>query len=61
MKDLFYRLLTALARRLGNGAFLLIAWFVATGYFLFFPRRRKLSVRFYATLFPGRGRRHALA
>lgn len=61
MKDLFYRLLTALARRLGQGAFLLIAWFVATGYFLLFPRRRNLSVRFYAALFPGRGRRHALA
>jgi len=61
VKDLFYRLLAALARRLGNWVFLMMAWFVAAGYFLFFPRRRAVSVDFYETLFPGRGRRHALA
>ena len=60
MKDLFYRCLASLARRFGNWIFLLIAWHVATGYFLFFPRRVAVSVRFYRRLFPERGRRHAL-
>jgi predicted LPLAT superfamily acyltransferase len=54
VKDLFYRVLMLLARRFGNGVFLLIAWFVATGYFLFFPRRVAVSVRFYRNLFPAR-------
>ena len=60
MKDLFYRCLVALARRFGNWIFLLIAWHVATGYFLLFPRRVAVSVRFYRRLFPDRGRGHAL-
>jgi predicted LPLAT superfamily acyltransferase len=60
VKDLFYRCLVALARRFGNWIFLLIAWHVATGYFLLFPRRVAVSVRFYRRLFPDRGRSHAL-
>jgi len=60
VKDLFYRALIALARRFGNRIFLLFAWHVATGYFLFFPRRVAVSVRFYRRLFPGRGRWHPL-
>ena len=60
MKDLFYRALIALARRFGNWIFLLFAWHVATGYFLFFPRRVAVSVRFYRRLFPGRGRWYPL-
>jgi len=59
VKDLFYRCLTALASLFGNWVFLMIAWFVATGYFLFFPRRVAVSVRFYRRLFPNRGRSHA--
>lgn len=60
MKDLFYRCLVALSRRFGNRFFLLIAWHVATGYFLFSPRRVAVSVRFYRRLFPERGRIHPL-
>lgn len=60
MKAFFYRTLTALANRLGNWVFLMIAWFVATGYFIFFPRRVRASVRFYRRLFAERGRCHAL-
>jgi predicted LPLAT superfamily acyltransferase len=59
VKDLFYRILTALARLLGNWVFLMIAWFVATGYFLFFPSRVAVSIRFYQSLFPQRRCIHA--
>jgi predicted LPLAT superfamily acyltransferase len=60
MKDFFYRGLMSLTRRFGNWIFLLIAWHVALGYFLFFPRRVAVSVRFYRRLFPGRPYRQAL-
>lgn len=60
MKDFFYRCLMILARRFGSWIFLLIAWHVALGYFLLFPRRVAVSVRFYRRLFPERTRRHAL-
>ncbi len=60
MKDLFYRCLMLLSRRFGNWIFLLVAWHVATGYFLFFPRRVAVSVRFYRRLFPERSRGYAL-
>ncbi|MHB8771818.1 MAG: LpxL/LpxP family acyltransferase [Syntrophales bacterium] len=60
MKDLFYRILMTLTRRFGSWVFLLIAWHVALGYFLLFPRRVAVSVRFYRRLFPERPRRHAL-
>lgn len=55
MKDLFYRSLIFLSARCGTWVFLLFAWPVATGYFLLFPRRVAISVRFYRHLFPGRG------
>ncbi|MHB9096653.1 MAG: lysophospholipid acyltransferase family protein, partial [Syntrophales bacterium] len=60
MKDFFYRCLMSLARRFGNWIFLLVAWHIALGYFLLFPRRVAVSVRFYRRLFPERPRRHAL-
>lgn len=60
MKDFAYRTLVVLQKRFGSWVFLLIAWPVATGYFLFFPRRVAVSVRFYRRLFPDRGRGHAL-
>lgn len=49
-----------LARWFGNWIFLLMAWHVATGYFLFCPGRVAVSARFYRCLFPERGERHAL-
>jgi predicted LPLAT superfamily acyltransferase len=60
MKDLFYRCLMVLEKRFGSWFFLLIAWHVATGYFLLFPRRVAVSIRFYCRFFPDRGRFHAL-
>lgn len=60
MKDFFYRCLIVLERRFGSWIFLLIAWHVATGYFLFFPHRVAVSVRFYRRLFPDRGRCYPL-
>ena len=60
MKDFVYRCLIVLARRFGSWIFLLIAWHVATGYFLFFPHRVAVSVRFYRRLFPDRGRCYPL-
>ena len=60
MKDFFYRCLMFLARRFGSWIFLVIAWHVALGYFLLFPHRVAVSVRFYRRLFPDRPRWHAL-
>jgi lauroyl/myristoyl acyltransferase len=60
MKTFFYRSLMAVSRRAGAGVFLLFAWFVATGYFLFFPARVAVSVRFYRALFPDRSGCHHL-
>jgi len=60
MKDLFYRCLMGLTRWFGSWIFLMIAWHVATGYFLFCPRRVAVSVRFYRALFPDRRGGHAL-
>ena len=60
MKDFAYRCLISLEKRFGRWIFLLVAWHVATGYFLLFPRRVAVSVRFYRRLFPERGRRYAL-
>ena len=56
MKDFFYRCLLVLEKRFGSWIFLLIAWHVATGYFLIFPRRVAISICFYHRLFPERGR-----
>ena len=55
-----YRCLMSLARRFGSWIFLLIARHIALGYFLLYPRRVAVSVRFYRRLFPERPRRHAL-
>ena len=60
MKDFFYRCLMFLAKRFGTWIFLPIAWPVATGYFLFFPGRVAVSVRFYRRLFPNRSRFYPL-
>ncbi len=37
MKLAFYRFLTTLTRHLGPWTFRFFAWFIAAGYFLFFP------------------------
>lgn len=52
MKARFYRLLMILSRRMGQWVFTVLSRGVATGYFLFFPKRVAVSVRFYRALFP---------
>ena len=60
MKSLFYRILIRITQWLGLWFFSLIAGGIATGYFLFFPRRVGVGLRFYQALFPERGRLYHL-
>ncbi|MDD5722770.1 MAG: lysophospholipid acyltransferase family protein [Syntrophales bacterium] len=56
MKSNFYRFLIGLSRRCGQGIVRVLTWGIATGYFLFFPGRLAVSLRFYQAVFPERGR-----
>jgi len=56
MKGLFYNFLILLLKLMGSWIFILISRAIAVGYFLFFPRRVAVGVRFYRILFPGRSR-----
>lgn len=55
MKNIFYQSLIVLSKIVGLWVFRFMAWFVAAGYFLFFPGRVAESVRFYRTLLPAQG------
>jgi predicted LPLAT superfamily acyltransferase len=55
MKELFYRCLMCISAFTGAWFFSAMAWCVATGYFILFPRRVAISVNFYKALFPARG------
>ncbi|MBW2351868.1 MAG: lysophospholipid acyltransferase family protein [Deltaproteobacteria bacterium] len=54
MKGLFYSLLISASKNLGTWIFTLSAWFISTGYFLLFPGRVRVGVRFFRALFPQR-------
>lgn len=54
MISLFYRFLVYLAKKLGIWILYIAVWIIASGYFLFFPRRVGISIRFYRALFPKR-------
>lgn len=54
MSETFYRVTTTVSRKTGIWFFRISAWFVATGYFLLFPTRVAISIRFYKALFPAR-------
>lgn len=56
MQIQFYRLLVRLTRSCGLWFFSLVAGGIAAGYFIRFPRRVAVSVRFYRVLFPRRSR-----
>ncbi len=56
MKALFYRILSLLTRLLGLWFFSLIAGGIAAGYFILFPRRVAVGMRFYRALFPEKSR-----
>ncbi len=59
MVDGLYRLLSRLSRLAGLWVVGAMAAIVAAGYFLFLPRRRRGSLRFYRALFPERSALHA--
>jgi len=56
MKRLFYSVMVKLSKRTGPWLFVIFTWIVTSGFFMFFPRRVGVSVRFYRDLFPERGR-----
>lgn len=60
MIALFYKFLTLFTRLFGAWVFRVFSRFISTGYFIFFPRRVGIGVRFYRALFPEQGRLHAL-
>ncbi len=60
MSQRYYTFATTVSGWIGTWFFRFSAWFVASGYFLFFPGRVSGSVRFYRALFPDRGRLYAL-
>ncbi len=60
MKALFYRFLILLSRGMGIWVFRFFSWWVATGFFCFFPRRVAESFRFYSALFPDQRKFSAL-
>lgn len=59
MRGLLYRAFAGASRWVGLWLVAVFAWVVSTGYYLFRPRRVAVSVEFYETLFPERGRAHA--
>jgi predicted LPLAT superfamily acyltransferase len=60
MKALLLRTLTAASVQVGSWLIRFVAWWVATGYFLFRPSRRGSSVRLYHAIFPNRSRVYRL-
>ena len=60
MKARFYKSLVSLSRLCGPWLFSLVSRGIAAGYFLFFPGRVRVGLRFYATLFPRRSRAYHL-
>jgi len=60
MNTQFYDAMIQLTRWGGTWVFKLSSWFIATDFFLFFPKRVAGSIRFYRALFPRRGYGFAL-
>jgi len=60
VSDAFYRALGRVSRWVGLWIVTVVAFFVASGYFVLFPRRLAHSVRTYRALFPDRGFWHGL-
>ncbi|OPY87439.1 MAG: Phosphatidylinositol mannoside acyltransferase [Smithella sp. PtaU1.Bin162] len=55
MRKYSYRIALYLSNHIGVWFFTVFSWFVASGYFLFFPGRVAGSLKFYKALFPERG------
>ncbi|MEW6666654.1 MAG: lysophospholipid acyltransferase family protein [Thermodesulfobacteriota bacterium] len=60
MKAFLLRTVTASSVLAGSWLIRFVAWWVATGYFLFRPSRRESSVRLYRAIFPDRSRVYRL-
>ncbi|MFP4039031.1 MAG: lauroyl acyltransferase [Desulfosudaceae bacterium] len=60
MINLFYQLLVYLSEKWGLWVLYTAVRIIATGYFLFFPRRVAVAVRFYKALFPERSTWYAV-
>lgn len=60
MKKAFYNTLVTLSRRCGLWVMKFFTWWIATAYFVLFPRRLAVNVRFYQAAFPERGKSFAL-
>ena len=55
MRKILYQSIIFVSKKLGLWVFILYAWFIATGFFIFFPFRVVYSIRFYRVLFNDRG------
>ena len=56
MKAFFHKMITRVSFLLGSWFIRFFAWWIATGYFLFRPPRRRSSLRLYRAIFTDRGR-----
>jgi predicted LPLAT superfamily acyltransferase len=54
MKVFLHKTVTRVSLLLGSWPIRFFAWWIATGYFLFRPSRRRSSVRLYQVIFPNR-------
>jgi predicted LPLAT superfamily acyltransferase len=54
MKAFLHKTVTRVSLLLGSWPIRFFAWWIATGYFLFRPSRRRSSVRLYQVIFPNR-------
>jgi lauroyl/myristoyl acyltransferase len=55
MRKHSYKLAIYLSNHIGLWVFRIFSWFIATGYFLFFPGRVGNSRKFYCAVFPSHG------
>lgn len=55
MKALLLKTVSKTSLVLGSWLIRFIAWWIATGYFLFLSSRRNVSIRLYEVMFPDRG------
>ncbi len=60
MKSGWYRLFIWLSHFFGEWVFRAAAWCIASGYFILFPARVSVSMRFYRALYPAGGFLHRL-
>ncbi|MGA2464157.1 MAG: hypothetical protein ABSH06_07370 [Thermodesulfobacteriota bacterium] len=54
MKVFLHKTVTRVSLLLGSWPIRFFAWWIATGYFLFCPSRRRSSIRLYQVIFPNR-------